>query len=558
MQTDDLTPPPDALDPAPAEALGVWQDPAWQSHLARPLLIAAQATALAAGPWTVVALIAPAAAWPAALGMAFLAALLGVYTAGWLRSPERRLVERTPFLLSEAVLIVAAARVVAWGVADAWPTAADLREWLLDPLAIVDGPFLVTALLALLAWDRGAAVAAIFHELQLHPDELLWAVQQRRGAWRERWPVERAHTDRSGLVEAYTAGWLWGGLLLLLSAGLARLRPAPGGLRVLTDLEFPWPLIVAAVVYVLVGLVLLSQARLGMLRGQWLVDGVEAAPELPGRWQRVSLVVVLGVGLLAALLPLGSTWRAGELLALLLGLVIRGLYLLVVLALAGLNLLLSALLGRPPEALPLPPPPEPAPPAELPLTPALNLPPWVGGAAVWLLVAAVVVYAAWLVLGREGLAVSRWSPGGLLRALWVRLAWALRSGQQRLARAWPRQGRGQRSPGPAEAAGPERPWRFLSLRSLSPRQRVRFYYLSALRRADEAGLPRPPSQTPYEFVQRLEATWPEAQADLEALTEAFVAARYDAADISAAQAQQAQSLWQRLRRVLRPPSPRSP
>lgn len=542
-------------DPSPAEAPGVWQDPPWQSRVARPLLIAAQATALAAGPWTVVALVAPAAqppaAPPVALAVAFLAALLGVYTAEWIRSPERRLVERTPFLLSEAVLIVAAVRVITWAAADAWPTAADLRQWLLDPLAIVDGPFLVGSFLALLAWDRGAAVAAVFHELQLHPDELLWAAQQRRGAWRERWPVERVHTDRSGLVEAYTAGWLWGGLLLLLCAGLARLRPAPGGLRVLSELEFPWPLIVAAVVYVLAGLVLLSQARLGMLRGQWLLDGVEAAPELPGRWQRISLAVVLGVGLLAALLPLGSTWRAGELLALLLGLIIRGLYLLAVLILAGLNLLLGALLGRPAEALPPPPPLEQAPPAELPLPPALNLPPWLGGATVWLLVAVVLVYAAWLVLGREGLAVGRASPGGLLRRLWQQLAAAWRRRQERLARALPRPRRSRPGPGPTEAGSGGQTWRFLSLRSLSPRQRVRFYYLSALRRAGEAGVSRPPSQTPYEFARRLEATWPEAEADLEALTEAFVVARYDAADISAAQARQAQSLWQRLRPLLR-------
>ena len=66
-----------------------------------------------------------------------------------------------------------------------------------------------------------------------------------------------------------------------------------------------------------------------------------------------------------------------------------------------------------------------------------------------------------------------------------------------------------------------------------------------------ATIARQPAQTPSEFVQDLEGAWPEAELDVEALTGAFLTARYDAAEISPNEAQQVKSVWERIKRALR-------
>ena len=95
------------------------------------------------------------------------------------------------------------------------------------------------------------------------------------------------------------------------------------------------------------------------------------------------------------------------------------------------------------------------------------------------------------------------------------------------------------------------PWRFVRLNALSPRDRVRYFYLSTVRRAAEQGTVRQPSQTPAEFLHDLESTWPEAEGDATALTEAFLAARYDRVEISPDDAQETKTVWERVKRALK-------
>ncbi|HRI57781.1 MAG TPA: DUF4129 domain-containing protein, partial [Anaerolineae bacterium] len=95
------------------------------------------------------------------------------------------------------------------------------------------------------------------------------------------------------------------------------------------------------------------------------------------------------------------------------------------------------------------------------------------------------------------------------------------------------------------------PWRFIRLAGLPPRAQVRYFYLSTLRRAADQGIARRPAQTPREFVEDLERTWPESELDVQSLTEAFISARYDAAEISSDEARQVKSVWERIKRALR-------
>jgi hypothetical protein len=96
-----------------------------------------------------------------------------------------------------------------------------------------------------------------------------------------------------------------------------------------------------------------------------------------------------------------------------------------------------------------------------------------------------------------------------------------------------------------------RPFRFLSLRRLPPRELVRYFYLSAERRAAEAGRPRHRHQTPYEYEADLDESFPDLEDDLSGLTEAFVAARYDSRPLDKEDADAVKPLWQRIKAALR-------
>jgi len=95
------------------------------------------------------------------------------------------------------------------------------------------------------------------------------------------------------------------------------------------------------------------------------------------------------------------------------------------------------------------------------------------------------------------------------------------------------------------------PGSFLSLRRLPPRELIRYFYLSTLRRAAQAGQPRRPAQTPYEYEADLNRALPELEPDLSGLTGAFITARYSPQPMQPEEAQAAKSFWQRIKEALR-------
>ena len=522
------------------------QDVAWHSQLAQQMLIALQATCLAGGLWVVLLAITADPALRLVPLMLFIAALAGVYSAIWLDRPAQRLVGRTAFNLALLALLLVVVRVFTWLVRG-WPALADLRGWLLDPWSFFDGFFLAAGLLCALAWHRAAVVADIFYRLALSPGELAYDSERRSGGfWRMAHLSERVMISRSDLVEHYVTQWLVGGVFLALFAAATRLR-IDGGLSInVFSMGIPSQMAGVVVLYFLIGLVLLSQARLAVLRAQWLLDGVEMPERLPGQWNRVSLLVIGGIGLVAAVLPLGSTWHIGAVVNAAVMILVR-VALFVVFLIASVFALIMQLLGEQPPMPEIPQELVPVTPAE-PLTPIMQSPPWLGGATLWLIVLLVLLVALRLVLGKDGLDVTRRKLQRLLGRLWAYLkSWG--HGVQSLAKSIQVSLPGRRVQPAGEAA--RQPWRFVRLGGLPPREQVRYFYLSTLRRAAEQGITRRPDQTPREFVSDMEQTWPEAELDVEALTDAFVVARYDTAEIGPDEAQQVKSVWERIKRALR-------
>jgi hypothetical protein len=208
-------------------------------------------------------------------------------------------------------------------------------------------------------------------------------------------------------------------------------------------------------------------------------------------------------------------------------------------------LLLSLLSGRDsggplPPASPLAAMPTPPPPAKF----EPNL---LTALIFWVCMLLLAIYAVGLIIQRNP---------GLLRAMTTRgpLAWLM----QQLSWLW-RDTRVWASQATARARTllrrpvTIRPARMPALRlgRLAPRELVRYFYRSTLRRAAAGGLPRRRAQTPYEYSATLAQRLPEAQQDIAELTDAFVVAEYSPRPIGQADAQRARRPWERVRRRLR-------
>jgi hypothetical protein len=311
-------------------------------------------------------------------------------------------------------------------------------------------------------------------------------------------------------------------------------------------------MLLALMVYFVLGLWVMSQARLEMMRARWLADGVEADANIVRNWRRGSLVLLLAFAVVAAFLPIGSTFAAASLLEALfaVALVISQLaFLLLTTLLVGLVGLLG--IGASPEEgqelLRGPTPtPQPSPSgAAFNQTTAL-----LAGGVFWLLVACVALIALVFFLRDRGVTLRYEPLARLWRALRRWLAHIGSRARQRAAGVQRALGRRLQEMRPGAGPASTR-WRFLRVNALPPREQIRFFYLSTLRRASEEGLPREKNETPMEYAQELRSKWPEAGEEIELLTGAFLEARYSQRDFDRQDVSPLKQVWKRVRRTIR-------
>ena len=86
---------------------------------------------------------------------------------------------------------------------------------------------------------------------------------------------------------------------------------------------------------------------------------------------------------------------------------------------------------------------------------------------------------------------------------------------------------------------------------LDPRERIRFYYLALLRRAEESGSPRRGDQTPYDYQQVLTEKYLDVNEEIREMTLAFIEARYSNHPIAETKSDQIQDVWSKIRRAIR-------
>jgi hypothetical protein len=417
---------------------------------------------------------------------------------------------------------------------------SDIRAWPGDVALVLDLETFLAFVLALFCWSAATQTTKDLQHIDTHP---------------------KRRVDHISPVKRLTNRFFTGGVVMLIASGLARMGKASE----LLNLRRPAVrgLLVNVLIYFVLGIVMLGQARFAELRRRWQGQEVHVTEELAGRWVRYSLAFVGVAALLAFLLP--TAFAAGLLtlgsaalgvigaVSSYVALLVLGLFMLLV---AWLFWLLASLLGIG-ESQPVP----------RPQLPAFEPPQAPGGteAMGWLEISITLIFSALLLVGvlyvirsylrdRPELrrALATFKPLQAVRSGWSALWRWLRSWLARLGRRV--RGRLPRvlsQVSSRDSTALTRRWRFFRLGRLSPRERVLYYYLSIVRRAGQQGYPRQHYQTPGEYRATLEPELPQAHEEMSALTHAFVEARYSKREIVPDQEQTVRTQWEQVKAALR-------
>jgi hypothetical protein len=313
----------------------------------------------------------------------------------------------------------------------------------------------------------------------------------------------------------------------------------------------------STLLYFMFALVLFSETQFILLHTRWSLQRIPISTTMAGRWALYSLIFLALLIVLASLLPtdysLGFLATMGYVIDLLARILFSIAQFIISLLIIITNLPFL-LFGKPapfasqatkPGAMPLP---EPATSGEMG-TPF----PWVEvmrSVLFWMLFLILAGFALsqYLRQHEEVLNALRKIPGTKwLTKFWSWLQGAFQKAQKGIAdtisanlqRLRPRRSLAQAMGG------------WINLRRLGPRQRIFFFYQAFLRRSGESGLPRHPSQTPLEFASRLDSAIPEAEPDIDALTGAFVEARYTPRPVEPEKASRVKGYWEHFKKILR-------
>ncbi|MBE2200931.1 MAG: DUF4129 domain-containing protein [Anaerolinea sp.] len=534
----------------------------WSRHLTQPLAIASLVTALSLGFTSIIDRVYPVLPWWSLGPVFFLTALEAVYTTIWLHHPDRRIVARLWYRTAEFFTLMLLLRLGAWFITkQPAPDLELVRLYLRAPLLIfADWFFIVMVFLTILNWLAAIRVSVLFTCLAITPAEAAFYVQpvSVQKQYADDKPI---HMNRALLVQEFFRLWLWGGIVLIVCVGLSAIELSDlvqqFTWRALTHLELRSELLTALILYFLAGFWLLSQGRLEMFNARWLRNGARKQAAIERQWQRSSLLLLLGIALVTAFLPIGSTLPISRLLAMVMNILYYIMTLIFYLFSLTMGLLLSLLASRLPnnETEPIiatPPPPEeliarqqeiqPAPP-----NPAMTL---VMSSLFWTILIVVTVAAVLFYLRDRGYRVN----GRLLRQFWddfmqwINNFWEGISAQVVELRHTLQQ-RWQKETSPTNLARPS--LRFMRLSALSPRDQIRYFYLVMARRAAEQGCPRHHSATPLEYGRELQEQWPPEQQAIAQLTHAFLEARYSAQPIDSSQVRVVKDTWKRIRGAIR-------
>lgn len=525
-------------------------------RIIQPLLISGMVTAFFTAVIVVVQLFIEDVPLLRIVPLLWLLTLEGMYTMQWLYLPDQRKLDRIAYRAAELMLIFLTVRLYTWAIFGNWPDMRLFLDYLKNPSLLLFNEELVgTLILALLAWGMALGIARLFQDLAISEWEARYFLTPKK----ERTEDQRPFLfNRLAMIETFYVQWLWAGALMLFFSAVSTID-LPAATRDftlnVTRLNLNPALLFALIVYFVTGLLLVSQGRLIAKTARWLREGVVTDAAVEESWYRNSWRLVALTALLTAFLPIGSTTPISRLLSALLG----GLFALGAAVLSLILGLLSALFpnageGSEEAVQEIVVPPTPVPPA--PVTPPPPEPPsevaqFVFSSAIWAIFLVLAVIAIGYFMRERGIKLNFET----LRAAWAKLRlWLSRGWNQMTEQVGDFQrglARRQVKTEDVEKNGRSLPFNFVRVNGLIPREQVKYFYLSTLRRAEEKGIERRQSLTPQEFKATLLEQFPDSEAEIEELTAAFQQARYSQEEIDDNTVQPIKKRWKRMRSTIR-------
>lgn len=520
--------PVEGLDPV--ELLRVNRDP-WIDNFFRPLLIVTMIMCLNVSIVNLVRQLNPN--WS---GVYFLLAMLittveGIYAYRLSQRFRTSTDSRLRFRLAEAVTLIVLIKLMNLLQKPLAVAGAELQAIWEMPYLFFSTEFYISITLAFLAWAMATATIADFEDLY------------------------DPYIDNRLTLQGLITRFFWGGIILVLISGITHVI-AQSGLESLADFRRPalGGVIFNVLIYFALGLILLSQINLTRLLVRWRLQDLTPPPDFTRIWARYGLVFLGLVMVIAFLLPthytLGFLRTAGLVLQVIIGVLAFLVQLLLILITIPVLWLLS-LIGfetatTPP---PLPPPPPVAPPPS-----ESGYPPWwelLRSLLFWLVALGVLGYFIKIYLEDHADTLQSLKQIRLVDRLLSFIAELWRS-----LRGWAKAGLAllpnrevSFKPPQPNLTGRVRNW--LSLRQASTRQRILYYYLNLLTRAEQAGLHRRQSQTPYEYEPSLQESIPTVETEIHDVTDTFVRARYSPDEFSEQDVALIKQEWQRIKKALR-------
>ena len=521
-------------------------DNSWTQSILRPMLIAIAAVCLVLAMLAFIRRIMPTLPLIYTELLAIvgaLASITGSITTTWLAQPGQRSKRSAGYRFAEMVLILGTTRIAIWLTTDSFP---GVEQFLLKPVdSFLDGYFIVGAIVVLLAWIMSTAMTEDLLAMALQPDDL-YVVRGVGDRWQD--TARPVYTDRPAILRRFVARWVIGGILLVIFAAGSRYDLPESGIFGVVRQNIDPVVIGAIIIYFLAGLVLISQGQLALMRSRWTLQKVPSAPAVLQNWPVFALLVIVLIGIIAAMLPLGGTFYLAQILSAILAGIYFFLFGVFRFFLSLFLTLLSWLTGEPTQEIPPAQPPMPTPDLALPPAAAATLPPWTGGVFFWAFAAILLGYAAYIYFSGKGKDFA-WARRvwAMLRMRWMMLFGAYQQWQAARLRA-------QAARAEAELRGEGRglpAW--LRLRGLDPDRQVRYYYLALLHRAQEAGLARHEAETPLNYAPRLAAQLEadeENRAAISDLTDAFVKVRYAGDHVAPDRLARIKEMWRLLKKRL--------
>ncbi len=470
----------------------------WAAMVLRPFLIAGMMTCLAWGWVTTTEYIIPT--WRGGY-LVVLTAVLTLETLFAERIARRALEFDSRFKIRLVEIVLALvllkplsyfAQKISWAEV---PT--ELSRWFNDPIGVfLNAEFLLGGVVLVSLW---------------------WVAQDISGALADIEDPFALFSERETGLSWLEFRFVTGGILLLGALAVVQIDYM-GGMQVRP--VTPGPFVFLPLAYFVLGLLLFGQARAALTFSRWVREHVPFPERVERRWVVWGVGLVGGVALLALFLPAGNT-ALGVYIFQWLGFVVLFFAQIIVFVAVTLIWLVmwpfrwlfdnNAVSEASPPQFTAPEMPD--------VTPADA-----AGGIPWMLQLRLAVFWILLLMGIYWAVRYYWRDrknlgfGMLFKQLW---AW-LRRTRVRLALIvpllLPRRRKGEAVEEPLDA---------LHLEPVDgSRARVRQLYLALLEGADRAGHARAPGQTPYEYAAGLQPAVEGEEESLQALTEAFVQARY--------------------------------